>query len=101
MKSQKWYCFDDEHVARLYAEDVLNARAYILFYCKNSVQEYGRQAEDLPQLWPHIVSRDGSRKQSVASEKPEEEPSQPQFKLKGARRKPTVETTLATLPSEM
>ena len=101
MKSQKWYCFDDEHVARLYAEDVLNARAYILFYCKNSVQEYGRQAEDLPQLWPHIVSREGSRKQSVASEKPEEEPSLPQFKLKGARRKPTVETTLATLPSEM
>jgi ubiquitin carboxyl-terminal hydrolase 8 len=101
MKNQKWYCFDDEHVAKLFPENLLTGTAYVLFYCKNSVQEYGRQAEDLPQLWPHFVSRQGSRKESLASEKPEEELSMQHLSHIGNRRKPTIETTLASLPSEM
>ena len=92
MKNQKWYYFADEHVVKLYPEDIQTPRTYILFYCKNSVPEYGRQAEDLPQLWPHFLSR----RPSLKTEN-EEETMNSQRK---AGRNATIETSQTSLPSE-
>ena len=56
-KSGNWHKFDDEDVQTVQEDNVSNEKAYVLFYCKVSIQEYRRQCLKLPDLWPHIVSK--------------------------------------------
>ena len=62
---QRWHHFDDGVVSREDEGCLVTSTAYVLFYCKNSVTEYQRQAENLPQFWPHVFSAKGSERSSI------------------------------------
>ena len=56
---QTWHRFDDGQVSPENEGCLVSSTAYVLFYCKNSVTEYQRQAENLPQFWPHVFGKEG------------------------------------------
>lgn len=55
--SQLWYKFDDTLVQEGSEAEVCSEKAYMLFYCKVSITEYRRQCSEMPNLWPHVISR--------------------------------------------
>lgn len=55
--SQLWYKYDDDVVMEGEEAAVCSEKAYMLFYCKVSIDEYRRQCSELPNLWPHVISR--------------------------------------------
>ena len=38
-RNGKWYEFDDTRTSEVNAQDVVTAKAYVLFYCRRSVME--------------------------------------------------------------
>lgn len=55
--SQLWFKFDDDVVQETDEAQVCTDKAYLLFYCKVSIEEYRRQSSEMPNLWPHVISR--------------------------------------------
>ncbi|CAG9333065.1 unnamed protein product [Blepharisma stoltei] len=54
-RDNKWYKFDDEDVCETEESEIVNDKAYLLFYHKSSVGEFHRQSKNMPDLWPHIM----------------------------------------------
>lgn len=57
-KDQEWYSFDDEKTQKLNWEDIVTREAYVLFYHKNSIEQFFTQSSKMPELWPHVLSKD-------------------------------------------
>ncbi|CAG9336125.1 unnamed protein product [Blepharisma stoltei] len=55
---QKWYHYDDEKTKRVNLEETVTRNAYVLFYFKNSIDQFFTQSSRLPEYWPHILSKD-------------------------------------------
>ena len=62
--NQQWYNFDDEIVQPISENEIINNNAYVLFYHNNSCSSYPTQSPTLPNLWPHCLTTNTSRKNS-------------------------------------
>lgn len=56
-EDNSWYAYNDSEVMTLLPDQIASSTAYLLFFCKTSIQKFERQSLTRPEAWPHVMSR--------------------------------------------